>query len=268
MTAATQTAAPYTCTEEEARALTAEIRGRANDLWRLLSRAYEIRAWAALKHPTWESYVRAEFDIGRSRSYQLLDQAKVVREIEAAAGVHSVDVSEAVARDIKPRLSEVTEQVREAVADVPEPERPAVVAEVVRDAREQFIADRRSGEVLSPEAWANADAPGGEVASGLLADGAAPSPPGPDGWSPSDALDHKPKRPAASKPARPSTVEESFTEAALELRKAVDRVERLSADGRFASYAAKIGAKHRGGLDYAIEGLKIVQIRLRAGVKT
>lgn len=278
MTAAQAKAVPYTCTPEEARALTAQIRIRADDLWRLLSRAYEIRAWAALEHPTWESYVRAEFGIGRSRSYQLLHQAEVIREIAAAADLSTpVDVTEAAARDLKPRLSEVTEQVAAAVADVPVEDRPAVVEEVVRDAREQFIADRKTGEVLSPEQWAAANPAMRSTASPETPGSAVDPPPVPDpnardeDWSPSGALDRSRrsllagKRPAL--PPRPATIEQEFTDAALQLHKAVDRVERLTADPRFATYAHKVANRHHKGIVDAVEGLKIALIRMPGGAQ-
>lgn len=127
----------YVCDEADARALTDQIKTSVEKTWRLLLNAHEWKAWAALGYGTWEAYVRAEFGIGRSRSYQLLDQAQVVREIEAAAMSTVVDISEREARDLKPHLTEVTNAVREAVADVPEPERPAAAAQAVKDVREK-----------------------------------------------------------------------------------------------------------------------------------
>lgn len=69
------------CTEAEARAITERIKTAAEAIWSLLLEAHERHAWAALGYDRWEDYVRAEFDMTRGRAYQLLDQARVVREI-------------------------------------------------------------------------------------------------------------------------------------------------------------------------------------------
>jgi hypothetical protein len=255
-------------TRHEARALTDSIRRSVERTWSQLEEAHERRAWVALDFPSWESYIVAEFGIRRSRSYQLLNQAKVIHEIADAAGVHNVDITEATARDIKPRLAEVVEEVRDAVEDVPEDERPSVVADVVSEARARFIADRDTGEVLSPDEWRQANPSIQPVESDPASTAVTPPPAPDDGWSPSDALERRPRprssgpRPAPATP-RPSTIEQSFDAAAVELRKAVDRVERLSADPRFASAAQKIGDKHGEGIAYALEGLGLVRIRLR-----
>ena len=46
--------------------------------------AHDRRAWQALGYPTWEQYVKKEFNLSRSRSYQLLDRAKVTHALFAA----------------------------------------------------------------------------------------------------------------------------------------------------------------------------------------
>jgi hypothetical protein len=261
---------PYYCDKAEAQALTAKIKDSVDRTWRLLSNAFEWRAWEALGYRSWEAYVRDELGISRSRAYQLLDQAKVVREIQAAASVHNVDISEAVARDIKPHLAQVAEQVREAVADVPAPARPAVVADVVRNAREQVVADRGTGEVLSAQEWA-AQNPSPDK-EGLTPPGQAePYPADADGWTPSRAAEAEPtSSPAPARPAaaakalRPSSIEQDFSEAVRELARAVNRVERLSADGRFTSQAVKINDKHRPSIANVAESIDIVLVRMRA----
>lgn len=68
----------------EALRITAKIKGYVSSAWRLLVEAHERKAHLALGHPTWEAYCRAEFDISRSRSYELLDLGKVVGELEGA----------------------------------------------------------------------------------------------------------------------------------------------------------------------------------------
>lgn len=127
-------------TTAEARALTDEIKHAAERVWSLLLQAHERGAWKALEYPTWESYVRAEFDMSRSRSYQILDQGRVVREITAAAGVSTmVDIDEREARDLRPHLPHVAAAVRERVERLPldaaPVERERIVREIVTEAR-------------------------------------------------------------------------------------------------------------------------------------
>lgn len=121
-------------TVDEARAITDRIKSTAEEMWSLLLMAHERKAWAPLGYRTWEEYVRGEFNMSRSRSYQLLDQANTIRQIEAAAPVStSVDITEAEVRDIKPVLPQVTQQIRERVADLGPAPQPQQVKEVVRD---------------------------------------------------------------------------------------------------------------------------------------
>lgn len=121
------------CTTDEARVLTDRIKASAETLWGLLVEAQQRKAWKALGYPSWREYACAEFGVGQSHAYRLLDQAHVIREIESAAGISPVgEISERETRDIKPILPEVTEAVRERVAAMADPE-PEQVREAVRD---------------------------------------------------------------------------------------------------------------------------------------
>ncbi len=162
----------YVCDAAEARDLTEQIKTSVERVYLLLLRAHEGKAYTALGYRTWGDYVRAEFDMGRQHSYRMLDQGRVIREITAAAGVSPMgDISERDARDLKPHLAEVTEQIREAVAVVPEVDRPAAAAAAVKAARETYRprptvakvtettkvethVDTDTGEVLPVEEWA------------------------------------------------------------------------------------------------------------------
>ena len=58
--------------------------------------------------------------MSQSYAYRLLDQGRVIREIESAAGVSpmgDIGLSEREARDLKPRLALVVDRVREVVAE-------------------------------------------------------------------------------------------------------------------------------------------------------
>jgi hypothetical protein len=128
-----RTATPLSA--EDARALTDRIKTTAERLLSLLLEAHERRAWEALGYDSWRTYAVAEFGMSKSRAYQLLDQAKVLREIEAAAGSTDVELTEAEARDIKPMLGEVAAEIRERVAEGPPEQVADVVKSVVKEQR-------------------------------------------------------------------------------------------------------------------------------------
>lgn len=118
-----------------ARDLTNRIKAAADQLWRLLLEAHERRAWHVLGYRTWEDYVRVEFDMSRSRSYQLLDQGRVIKALEAVVST-TVDISEREARDLKPALAEAISKVTEGVSADPVRDPRDVVRDVVDRLRE------------------------------------------------------------------------------------------------------------------------------------
>ncbi len=100
-----------------AEVLTQRIKTEISHVCLLLAEAHDRRAWAVLGHPTWDQYVRNEFGYSRSRSYEILDQARVVRAIQEAAGSASIpDLSAYAARQIKPYLQQVVNEIRDRVA--------------------------------------------------------------------------------------------------------------------------------------------------------
>jgi len=96
-------------------ALTQRIRRAGEELWALLLEAYERGAHTVLGYPTWQAYVDAEFDISRSQSYRLINQARVTRAIQEATADAPIRVSvrdaEVLKDDIEGAASEVAELV-------------------------------------------------------------------------------------------------------------------------------------------------------------
>lgn len=136
---------------EEARELTATIRSAAEMMWVLIARAHHGRAWEALGYESWGSYVRAEFDMSRSRSYQLLDQGRVIAAIEEALpeGAH-VSLSEAAARDLKNILDEVLPAIRERASDLPPEEASLILDEIVEEQRDKLRAEKEDALADAP----------------------------------------------------------------------------------------------------------------------
>lgn len=121
---------------DQARQLTNTIRDASEVLWVLIARAHAGKAWSALGYESWEGYVRSEFDMSRSRSYQLLDQARVIAAIESAvpAGTE-IHLSEAAARDLKSVIEEAIPEIRERTEGLKPEEAQVVVAEYIEEVR-------------------------------------------------------------------------------------------------------------------------------------
>jgi hypothetical protein len=136
-----------------ARALTESIKGADQSLCRLLLEAHERRAWRALGYATWERYIKQELHMSRSRSYELLDQARALQAIEAAAGASEVIyISTYAALQLKPHLAAVAERVRRETLGAPAPQVPVVVSRIVEEFRRRSAATRgRHGRRARPE---------------------------------------------------------------------------------------------------------------------
>lgn len=125
-------------TVDQARELTNHIRSTADTLYVLIARAHAGRAWEALGYNSFEAYVREEFDMSRSRAYQLLNQAKIVEAITAAAPEGTeVHITEAVARDLKSIINEVTGEIEDKTRDLDPDDAGAVIEELIRAERER-----------------------------------------------------------------------------------------------------------------------------------
>src|SRR5262249_34830812 len=136
---------------DAAGALTERIRDTRHDVCLLLLEAHDGRAAAALGYATWADYVLREFGLSRRRSYELLDQGRVVRAVQMAAGMCGIPhISAQAAEDIKPRLNEVTGAIRRRVEGLPDPDRSAAVVELIMAAR-ATAAQTRAGRAGEPE---------------------------------------------------------------------------------------------------------------------
>ncbi len=149
-------AAQQPLTEREARALTERIKTDLKNVCILLLKARQQRAWSALRFRTWEDYVRCEFGLSRSRSYELLDQARVILAIKDALGMSGIpDISTYAAGQIKPNLSVVVGTIRARM--VGESRVAAdVVEEVIREERAR-VAEARVNVRHSPASMPSVD---------------------------------------------------------------------------------------------------------------
>jgi transposase-like protein len=234
MTLATDTQ----CSEATARALTDQLRQSLSVSWELLVEAYQRRAWAALGYSTWDAYTDAELGQVRLRLPRE-DRREVVasmteagmstRAIGSALGVNEATVSRDRAR------------VASATPDEP------IDAEIVADEPDS-LGDRIARELAaSDDTYAEqaTSTVGPEPASAVL---------GTDGKTYTTT-----PKPAAQR-RRP--LPESFWQAAYDLTKVTERIERLAADDRFPQNADQVATAHRNDLIRAIDVLQDVVNRL------
>jgi DNA repair ATPase RecN len=125
----------------EARALTERINATAGELCLLLVEAHDREAWRALGYDSWRDYATAELQVSQARAYQILDHGRITLALAGAVADEGnddfstkVEITERAARDIKPILPEVVQEVKARVKKGADPVK--VVREVVQEARE------------------------------------------------------------------------------------------------------------------------------------
>lgn len=108
--------------KERAERLTQEIRDATDHVWELLYQAWTTKAWAALGYKNWHSYTAAEFDIKRSRAYEIIQHQGVVRKLREA---ETSNVKHSVTTEYSTNYVSQSEG-RRLVAQQREPERVEV----------------------------------------------------------------------------------------------------------------------------------------------
>lgn len=134
--------------ESQAKELTEYIRSTSNVLYVLIERAHTGKAHVALGYKSFEEYVKAEFDISRSRAYQLLNQSRVISEIEDALPEGTaIHITEAAARDLKHALDDLVPEIRERTADM----EPDMAGEVLEDMVAKYREEKLRGDTELPD---------------------------------------------------------------------------------------------------------------------
>lgn len=167
-------------TKLEAEQVTAKIKAYAKVAWLLLFEAHKRQAHKAMGYATWADYVEAEFDMSRSRSYQLISQARVVYEISEVVST-TVDINERQARDLAPHLDEAKAAAKAAVDALDD---AATEAERAA-AAEQAVIDLRASVEQEPPP--GVDPTTGEKFAGSVGSPAPTSDPASDQEQPPDA---------------------------------------------------------------------------------
>lgn len=132
----------YEMSEGKAREITDAIRAASAATYILLAQAHAGKAFKALGYETWADYVKAEFEISASRSYQLLDLSKAIQMIEAVTPEGTqVKLTEAQARDIKRELPKITEIIRDETEGLEADQASEAVDRIIGDIRDQKKLD-------------------------------------------------------------------------------------------------------------------------------
>jgi hypothetical protein len=123
--------------KEEARDLTNKIRTTTNVLYLLIARAHAGKAHIALGYNTFEEYIREEFNYSKSYAYKLINQANVIKAIEAVTPEGTqVYVSDATARGLKASLEDFIPELEERLAERPD-EAGEVIEELIAEYKER-----------------------------------------------------------------------------------------------------------------------------------
>lgn len=139
---------------DAAKELTEQIRSMATATYVLVKRAYDYKAWMALGYDSWGDYVTSEFSISRSRSYQLINQAKVIEAIsESAPDGTSVTITEAQARDVERALPKITDRVKKETAGQDPEEAGETIDGIIDDARKERKAEDRKRKPDGEDPW-------------------------------------------------------------------------------------------------------------------
>lgn len=126
-------------TKEEAVELTQSIQSTTTALYVLIKKAHDNKAWLAMGYDSWASYIENEFNFSRARSYQLINQANVIEEINEASGVE-LYITEREARSIKKKLPEITKKLETEVkgADLTSEEAEEKAREIIDETKEEM----------------------------------------------------------------------------------------------------------------------------------
>lgn len=192
-------------TEDEALRLTADIKAWAGTLWVRLEAARNGRAWKALGYTSWADYLETEFEISRSRGYQLVAHAAAVRELAEAAGLEvstAVDIPERHTRAID--TTAAAADIAAAVAaepDADEARRAEIVEQTITEhkvtATTTTTIDADTAEILdtnpsTEDTAPPAEAPVDDAPRGTPAPDGAPEGGGAEGSDPTPSENDPP----------------------------------------------------------------------------
>lgn len=141
-------------TKEDAIELTKSIQSTTSALYILIKKAHDSKAWIAMGYESWAEYIKEEFSFSRARSYQLINQANVIDEINEASGVE-LYITEREARSIKNKLPEITKKLEKNVkdADLSREEAKERAKEIIDESRDIDMAEKYNGNNVNADGY-------------------------------------------------------------------------------------------------------------------
>lgn len=139
--------------KSKAREVTEAIKYVAVATHALLYEAFTYKAHKALGYDTWAEYVSTEFDMSKSRSYQLINQAETIKLIEehTPEGTN-VKLTEAQVRDLKSELPRITEVIGKETSEMSPEEAEDFINDLITQERDQVKEDQAALERKKKEA--------------------------------------------------------------------------------------------------------------------
>lgn len=207
----------------EARTLTDRIKVGVEAVWDLITTAYTERAWAVLGYQSWDDYCTREFGTSRLRLPREERQEVVASLRESGLSIRAIAAATGLGRGT------VEREVEEPVPNgTPEPR----------------LITGTDGKTYTPKLHE-----GSSFARGLAE--AANDQTVSSDWLDTDTADAE-VEPQPAAPRRKALTDQA-RDAGWDLRKAVERLERIAADDRFEGQKEKVTRHLRGHLANAIE---------------
>lgn len=114
---------------------------KAEEIGNMLLEARSRGAWRAMGYASWEEYTRDEFHLNRTKSYQMLNRARVLLALEQAIDGTGAEIPEMTNEEVaavNADLAEVVAIVTDRVQENQEPEAVTeVIEEVVRETKKR-----------------------------------------------------------------------------------------------------------------------------------
>lgn len=253
-------AVPALCavTPEQARALTDRIKVTLGVSWELITEAYKSRAHAALGYANWDDYCTREFGTSRLRLPReersetvasLRESGLSIRAIASATGDHYSTVSRELARGVAnatPALA-TSEPVVADLDETDEDEFDAAWADAAAtepDDDEPALTDEEC-EAIDRE-WS-------ARITELDASSVAPQPVDPTPPPRITGTDGKTYPKPAPKTPNRRALTDAARDAGWDLRKAVEKIDRLINDDRFTRNREEVATQLRSHLTHAVE---------------
>lgn len=169
----------------QAQEITNTIRAAGVAVYVLISKAHEGKAYKALGYSNFEDYVKQEFDLTRSRAYQLLDLSKTIKAIEDATPEGTeIKLTEAQARDLKRELPKITERIHEETESLDANEASEVATTIIEEER-QKVKDEKEAAKDNANSFDNDSTPNhSDTPFESYGEDNTPQDPGHDGYGP------------------------------------------------------------------------------------